>query len=213
MALEARLSNTGAQILAPGGRSVSYKGVGTGGSMVVLFIVVFYLTGSGFGWPSEAPLQEGETLPRTGRNQQGKDRKVAALIPQQQLDESKCTNVELLFHRVSLDHGREGSSAWTETALPEIRDDVNDQCATGTASGSRLGLYTSSKAAWSHHSGLVESESDSGHRSRCGQSLVINVSCLELMRTNHRNQTRGFRKDVRGEGGTTKEKFRLLVTP
>ncbi|CAM4683680.1 unnamed protein product [Leuciscus chuanchicus] len=125
MALKARLSNTGSQILAPGGRSVSYKGVGTGGSMVVLFIVVFYLTGSGFGWPSEAPLQEGETLPRTGRNQQGKDRKVAALIPQKQLDESKCTNVELLFHRVSLDHGRKGSSAWTETALPEIRDDVN----------------------------------------------------------------------------------------
>ncbi|CAM4589530.1 unnamed protein product [Leuciscus chuanchicus] len=61
----------------------------------------------------------------SGRNQQGKDRKVAALIPQQQLDESKCTNVELLFHRVSLDHGREGSSAWTEMALPEIRDDVN----------------------------------------------------------------------------------------
>ena len=48
---------------------------------------------------------------------------------------------------------------------------------------------------------------------RCGQSLIINMSCLELMRTSHRNQTRGFRKDVRGEGGTTKEKFRLLVTP
>ncbi|CAM4623847.1 unnamed protein product [Leuciscus chuanchicus] len=149
MALKARLSNTGAQILAPGGRSVSYKGVGTGW------------------WYSLSLFSTSQDRDSAGQARHHYRRG--------KLFRGRAGTSKGRTGKVSLDHGREGSSAWTETALPEIRNDVNDQCTTGTASGSRLGLYTSSKAAWSRHSGLGESESDSGHRSsqRCSSTVAL----------------------------------------